>query len=466
MQPTKFTLGSAAPARLINRKMLVRLAYALASSTLMFVTYLYVLGQPLNHDVAWLLEATQRWTHGAELYRDIIEINPPLIFIDNVLLSAGLLSKASYLAGVLIAVALSSAWVGRWRGPYSALVVTTSLIFTAIGDFGQRDHLALIFLSPFLLAPDGIRRRERLALAVWAFLGVGLKPHFVLIPVACAVGHCIKQRSIAPIWWGQNLALATMCIAWLFIAFLIWPAYFTEILPLGSAVYGAFGNPIGPQHLILGTMVAALTLLVGLRQATLLPVACGALAGVAVYLIQGRFWSYHLIPALGATAITVWLAALRDQGVMRLGFVVSGAALLTVAPMTGLRKYDGLSAPKGVGTVLFLSDRVTAAYPGVTECGIRNVSASPTYWTLPGAWNTNQQEVFAREIGKMNREIERGRPVLIFEDMRLRKFVRRFRFRDWADLTDYRLVAAAQGPFAVWLRKDISPAVLKRPDCD
>ena len=38
------------------------------------------LGATLNHDSAWYLDATSRWLNGAALYRDIIEVNPPLAF--------------------------------------------------------------------------------------------------------------------------------------------------------------------------------------------------------------------------------------------------------------------------------------------------------------------------------------------------------------------------------------------------
>src|SRR6185437_7942529 len=34
----------------------------------------------LHHDPSFLLVATRRWLDGATLYRDIVEINPPLIF--------------------------------------------------------------------------------------------------------------------------------------------------------------------------------------------------------------------------------------------------------------------------------------------------------------------------------------------------------------------------------------------------
>ena len=37
-------------------------------------------GQTINHDTAWYLYATRAWLDGAQLYVDIVEVNPPLSF--------------------------------------------------------------------------------------------------------------------------------------------------------------------------------------------------------------------------------------------------------------------------------------------------------------------------------------------------------------------------------------------------
>lgn len=50
-----------------------------------------VLAPPLNHDVAAVLDFSQRWLGGEHLYSDLIDVNPPLIFVLN-LIPAGLAS--------------------------------------------------------------------------------------------------------------------------------------------------------------------------------------------------------------------------------------------------------------------------------------------------------------------------------------------------------------------------------------
>ncbi|HET9159222.1 MAG TPA: hypothetical protein VFN88_01295, partial [Caulobacteraceae bacterium] len=58
----------------------------------------YLLTIPMNWDSAWYLDATERWVHGSRLYQDILEVNPPLSFIETYGLTGGLLDKPSFLA--------------------------------------------------------------------------------------------------------------------------------------------------------------------------------------------------------------------------------------------------------------------------------------------------------------------------------------------------------------------------------
>ncbi len=240
-----------------------RLAW-LGISIVSLLALIYSISQPLNHDVAWLLEATRRWVGGATLYRDVVEINPPLIFIEYLVFSGGILTKYALIAGVCFAILISSFWVLRWRGP--GLLVSLALTLTATLDFGQRDHLALIFLVPFLLAPSGLSRRERIALGVWAFLGLGLKPHFLLIPAAFVASQCYLAKSFKPAFTAQNWTIGALCLVWPATVALIWPQYFAEIIPLGKAVYSAFGSQISVRSLSLTVLAVTASIVVSYRQ--------------------------------------------------------------------------------------------------------------------------------------------------------------------------------------------------------
>ena len=73
-----------APAAARLRARLLGLAIHLPA--LLFL--LMVLSPPLNHDVAAVLNFSERWFAGERLYIDLIDVNPPLIFSLNLIPAA------------------------------------------------------------------------------------------------------------------------------------------------------------------------------------------------------------------------------------------------------------------------------------------------------------------------------------------------------------------------------------------
>lgn len=434
--------------------------------------FLYVLQFPLNHDVAWLMEATRRWVGGGQLYVDIVEINPPLIFIETVILTAGTLTKGGFLAGVSLVILLSGLWIGRWQGATTGFIASVVLACSGIIGFGQRDHLALIFLLPFVMAPDNLSRRERIALAAYAFLGVGLKPYFLLMPAAYVAAQCVMQRSLAPIWALQNMVLGALIGAWALAVVLIWPAYVSEIIPLGQFVYGAFGNALEPFQFNVSLAILATCLIAVARCPEQRPLAAATIGALLSFFIQGRYWAYHLIPAIGLASMTAIQTGRALRGAFRLPLLLGGTGFAIANLMIGPQHYIKPFIPRGVDSVLFLADAVPVAYPMVLECGVENASRYPTFWTLPGAWNAMEDparrreawRIFHREVDRANQDIRKYRPQIIYEDMRPPKFDRPFRFSDWFDLSDYRRVGQKHR-VAIWVRRDLSPAILEREPC-
>jgi len=436
------------------------------------VALLYLQQFPLNHDVAWLLEATRRWVAGERLYVDIVEINPPLIFLENIILTAGVLTKQTYLFGVTLVCVLSGLWVGRWHGAGLSLAATAVLICAGVIGFGQRDHLALIFLLPFLMAPDELDRPERVALAAYAFLGAGLKPYFLLMPGAFVAARCLEKRSFLPAWALQNIVLSTMIGAWTLTIVVLWPTYLSEIVPMGRFVYSAFGQPVAPTQLNASVAILVACLLVSVRHAPQRPLAAATLGALLSFVIQGRFWPYHLIPAIGLAAVLTLQAGWQGEGLLRLALLFCGAGFTVADLVPGPRHYPKSLVPRGVHSVLFLADAVPVAYPMVVECGIRNASRYPTFWTLPGAWNAMDDpdrseeawQVFRREVKRGNQDIRKYQPEIIFEEIRPPKFRRQFHFSDWFDLSAYRNAGQRAGK-NVWLRRDLSLTILDRETC-
>jgi hypothetical protein len=311
--------------------------------------------RPLTADVAWYLDAGSRWFHGQRLYVDILELNPPLIFYEMALLTAGTWSKALYLVGVCAAIFVSAMLCERRWAAFAALTLPALL------PFGQRDHLALIAVLPYLAS-----ERRGWPMGICLFAGTALKPHLLLMPLLAAV------------WRRQwNPALTTLLVLVALYAVLIplmHPAFLTDIVPLARATYHGLGGSFGYWYQ-LGLILAVVVMN---RHS---PLAGAILGALLAYLLQGKFWYYQLVPALGLVTYQ-GLVATRMPGVNRA--CAAGISILSVAYLAGAhRPIDPI--PPGAIRVLFATPHIPMAYPVVFERGVENTSPYPALWPVPGA---------------------------------------------------------------------------------
>lgn len=392
----------------------------------------------LVHDVAWLLDATGRWLRGAKLYTDIVEINPPLVFYETAALSFGTATGVGYVAGVCALMSLSALWCARagWREAYAALA---AMLIGGFSDFGQRDHLALILVMPYLLVPQGQRRSWLTGVA--AFFGVGLKPHLLLIPLLASLATCLQERSWRPLFAGRNWALGVLCVAYIPFVALAHPAYFTEIVPLGRLVYEAYGAVMVSGYQLQIWVLAALATMLVTRPRWRL---AGALLGAfAAYLLQAKFWAYHIQPTVGLTLLLA-LLGLGEARARRIGYVVAAIGIAAVVLANGPYRVRPRPLPSDAQSVAYLTAHVWAAYPQTFENGVRHASRYPALWPLPGAWNivtdpaeTPERRARAEAVLRQTRQnivddIVGGRPdyILVHDPRRQQYFNQRFDY--WA----------------------------------
>lgn len=364
-------------------------------------TFAFFSSRQVIWDIGWLIEASRRWLNGAVLYRDLIEVNPPLIFYETVALSGGLPTQSAYIGGVCVAIFVGGLWVLRLRGPWVALSAIAAMIVAGSHDFGQRDHLALIFGLPFVLR-GGVSSAEGAGLGFWSFLGFGLKPYLLLIPAAEAVARAWLTRSIRILWSAPYMALFALCCFYLAAAVILHPLYFTRMIPLGHFVYWAYDTPLTPDLAILSgviVLVCAAALLSQHRE--LVPLTAASLASLASFYIQARYWTYHFVPALGFCLTLALIEARRERL-----FAALAALLILGQVLRGISPRVETPIPGGVQSVAVLSSQVGAAYPTVLERGITNDTRYPALWIIPGAWS------IANDPGRSASDRTRARAIL------------------------------------------------------
>jgi putative flippase GtrA len=377
-------------------------------------------GQPLTNDVVWYLIATREWLGGAPLYETIMEINPPLNFyytVPPILLADHLGisdSNAQYLVvWVLLFVilcwcsAIIRADFGLTPSRQALLLlgVAVAMIVPAIDSIGQREFYLVVLMMPWLLGQVPARTpttRAEVAAAAVAALGVCLKPHFVLFPLAVTIVRCVRSRSLRPVLSAANLTFLAVGLAYVGYVAIAHPAYLSEIVPIARLVYGAYSA----EPMVVAGVVLREALLLSLPAVMALvdrdgrsdpyPFAAVSLAGLCSYLLQAKGFGYHMIPFLSFGLMACFLILLNSK---RMGVfaVSSGVAAVGVIGVTvSMGFHHNLSADQiarvgkelgGFNSMMALTPHVYAGPPVAFETGTVWASRYPANWLVPGALN-------------------------------------------------------------------------------
>ncbi len=310
---------------------------------------LTVLSPPLNHDVAAVLNFTQRWIAGERLYSELIDVNPPLIFVLNLL--PGYLAEFLPLDGVqalllcLLGLAAGCWWLsarlrqGMAEGPVekAALAALVPLALVLPGyDFGQREVLMGTVAIPYaVLAARRMlglptSRRMTFGVAVLAALGFALKPHFLGVPLLVEAAVLLRRASAGG--WGRvgpalKAALSdpvpwTMAGVWvLYLASipLLFPDFFGHVVPLVWDYYVSLGGLSGLDVLLTENLGEATLLLLIIsilcvvgRFGPLVLALWAAMGGAFLAAwVQHKGWTYHVAPIFMLGALTAGVMAAR-----------------------------------------------------------------------------------------------------------------------------------------------------------
>lgn len=411
---------------------------------------------PLNHDVAVILAISDRWLGGERMYVDMIDVNPPLIFMLNLIPAAvsRLLSMQDTQALVLCVLALAI-WsvIVSWR-MFPALTALSSrsqhliflplVLFLAVvypGEmFAQREHLMLLGAVPYLMLAaarlEGLNvpRGRLIAIAIIAGLGFALKPHFLAILLLVEI-YLLTARG-----WRKTLTDAApwivlgVMVAYVAVAWLLTPEYFTSVLPLIIDSYEEVGGT-NPLHVLYSPLLAPFMLMmVPLTLAAfLLPLSpltrmagLAALGGAMAGAAQAKGWPYHLLPAQVMTLLLVILvicqgidkligerlgadrahAPLVTMGPLRLTVAALMLMLFCLAGATRTTFYDQLNFDNSQAgkllklvkkyaqgqPVLIISPGIYPHFPVLNYANARLAMRFQTIWPLQGAYESCRPE--------------------------------------------------------------------------
>jgi len=228
------------------------------AGTILFAAH-SVFAYALNLDVAGFLLDAKAFEMGRKLFESFFEINTP----SNVWLPVVSLKIAhivpwtladihqTLLLVFIVACAAVMVWL-IWQRlgpgqPVTALVasvlVPAIVVWFPYLDFGQREHLFLAAMGPFAIVLAGRylgvtpSRAAAIATAALAAFGASSKPHFMLMAGLFVVADFCLRRGRLRQMGVESYSLAgflTAYVAWIAV---VYPIYFTDMLPTATATY-------------------------------------------------------------------------------------------------------------------------------------------------------------------------------------------------------------------------------------
>ena len=443
---------------------------------------------PLNTDVSWLLVIGERMLDGQHLYRDIIEINPPMAafaYLPGVALARVLgvdprhvidaqllLLAAASLFAVSRILRLSPSLSPMNWGPlaiWAAAVVT----ILPMHVFAQREHIAMLTFLPALAVYAMRSNREPVPL--WAILiaGVGagitlaFKPFFTVPAAFCILFAAIRSRSWLALFAPENIITAVLVTTVSVSTYIFYPEYFTVTYPLVRDTYLSWSMPASAIFLNDATLVFAIAMvsvLLARQNRTsdpLLLVTVLAAAGFAIsFFLQRRGWAYHSYPMVAVALLAMGYALTAAPGSRSRRGEALSAFVLAVTFIVGMQWfYAGVyvgpirQAVEGLKLhprILVLSGEAAIGHPLVRD--------------LNGVWVSRQENLWIREFVRLTRE---RTSVDAATDAKLNDYLaleRKWLIEDFRKLPpDLVLVDNLRNGWGAWARADAEVSQLLKP---
>jgi hypothetical protein len=418
------------------------IAFWVLGAAIFLLGFVGELRSGLNGDSAWLLHAASRVVDGARLYTDVVEVNPPLIvWLNVVVVAVAHLLHASeittyriFVWGLIgLALWLSNRMLASLREPDDSryhrwLLLGAALILLALPGpyFGQREHLTLAMVLPWIFAVASRTRggspetADAVSAGLLAGLGVALKPHYLLLPLALALFGWLRSGDRRLRLPPEHAALAALLGVYAVATVAFAPAYVEAMVRLGSTYWDYARRSLGT---VVGVGVPPLTILGSLvlwpvvRRQTRYPELADTL-GIATavlfatVVLQHKGFGYHYYPAVG-TGLLLLLTALLGGSTRPVSpamrMLCTGLALIVALPYTVLFLDNAVARASGSwqkrpvaagsrelaaflrthparGPVLVLSPWMEDSFPLVLESRVEWGSRYPFIWFLPALY--------------------------------------------------------------------------------
>jgi len=404
--------------------------------TLLGICVVAKLSGVINHDTGWYLYSAEAFLNGGRLYQDIFwEVNPPItLYLTIPPVWLGMTFGGSiphwFLGYVFVLISGSLLLVNHILRSLKGLSVAGrrmvllfiffGLAILPAGAFGQREHLMMILIMPYVfltaLRASGCALSSSLegVAGILGGLGFVLKPYFLLGPILIEFFIFFQRRKFIGIIRGETLGL-TMAASLCGLAVLLFtPEYVDTVVPFALKVYnsayrGSVLYVVSQLETILIPVILILHLLTRKKQrfpylsSAFLVLALGFFC---IYLFQMKGWSYHIYPVavllllalavmiLGISAPSLSLICSRDSRIFNTQFLIM-IGLIILMVFLPLRKggyvnsftsrlFPIVEQHASGKWIYILSADVATGFPLVNYTEAKWSSRFPALWLLPG----------------------------------------------------------------------------------
>lgn len=433
-----------------------------------------------NTDANWLLHVTARFLHGGKYYYNFFETNPPMILFINippVLLAKILhLSMASVFRGYILLIAFFSLclcailikkiYQGCPAWMWSTFILALIFVFVVFPGhaFGEREHLALMLVAPYVFSAVLRVRNLRLSVAFALLIGVlggigfSIKPYFVIPFSLVELYLIIKQRRLFSWVRPESLMIGAILIAYLISIFVFFPEYITKILPLTWQFYTVTMRFSWALVMSSGWVIFFLISTgcyfalyeLKLRGDFRLVLLLTSVGFICAYFLQHTAWFYHALPSYAFSILLLVqlfqeiLAKPRKKTfvektqmvflfimVLLYGVIVPGGIFRLV-----LKRDRSIVITKAINfirhntpnnKIFSFATTIDVPYKFIDQTHAQSVSRFPSQLLLPGlvqqlatARTTQQKNLFNRYkheiIGMITNDLRQYQPDLIIVD--------------------------------------------------
>ncbi|MEZ2141128.1 hypothetical protein AAE026_02295 [Bradyrhizobium sp. DN5] len=386
----------------------------------------------LNADLGWLLTANEKILDGRKLGIDLFESNPPLsvyMYMPAVMLSRMTGVAPEFIVIVLVIVEIAGALLMMDRAAAAAKLgarersISTwsfALLLAILPGaiFGQREHIAVIALTPFV-AITALRWRGldpgwvAIVAGAGAGLAMSIKPFFALVAGLPILLGALRQRSLRPLFTSEACTAGAVVIGYGAVVVALFPAYLSTYAPMVAEAYlpirREFGSLLPIPIAVIGASIGFLWLFgretLEMRSGAI-PWLGAAIGGAAGFLVQGKGWPYTAF-ALCLFAIAAPLLQVCTKTV-RMPIVIGGLATIVAlglylsSPAPGFPPLqERVQAVVKQPRLLTITDHIGLGHPLVRQIGGTWVGSSCAQLLAAGA--------ILRENGSHPTEEERAK---------------------------------------------------------